>query len=142
MKRNITILLILAIACAFTLSAAAATDFEKKDFDGKFKMNIIKGCDFEKTESDGIVTYIDLDNSAFVIYAEDPSITADLSDEEIKAFESSLDFTPDGKEGNISVYKNGDLYGAMSSDDGIVVIAGANDRSDAVDMAKSVEFTK
>ena len=48
MKKYMLILFILAIACAFSLSAVAATSFEKQDFDGKFKMDVVKGSNLKK----------------------------------------------------------------------------------------------
>ena len=136
-----SVLLILAIACAFSISVAAATEFEEMDFDGKFKMDVIKGCDFDKTEMEGVVTYLDLDNTVMVLYLEDPSISTDMDESEYKAFETSSGFEPDGKEGDIRVYKNEGMYGAMAVDDGIIMVVGCKDRADAIDMAKSVEFT-
>lgn len=142
MKKYMSILLILAIACAFTISVAAATNYEKENFDGKFKMDVIKGADFDKTEADDVVTYLDKDNSLFVIYSEDPAINPKLDDKEFDAFESASGFDADGKDGDIRVYKKGDIYGAMAVDDGIIVVVGYNDRDDAINMAKSIVFTK
>ena len=142
MKKYMSVLLILAIACAFTISVAAATSFEKEDFDGKFKMDVIKGSDFDKSEAEGVVTYLDADKGMFVIYSEDPAINPNLDDKEFDAFESASGFDADGKDGDSRVYKKGDIYGAMAVDDGIIVVVGYNDRDDAIDMAKSIEFAK
>lgn len=141
MKKYMVVLFILAVACAFSLSAVAATSFEKENFDGKFKMDVVKGSDFDKTESEGVVTYLDADKGIFVIYTEDPAINTKLDDKEFDAFESSSGFDADGKDGDIRVYKKGDIYGAMAVDDGIMVVVGYNDRDDAIDMAKSIKFT-
>jgi hypothetical protein len=142
MKKYMVILFILAVACAFSLSAVTATTFEKENFDGKFKMDVAKGSDFDRSESDGIVTYMDAGNSIFVIYAEDSAISPDMSDKEFDAFEKASGFEADGKDGDIRVYKKGDIYGAMAVDDGIIVVVGYDDRDDAIDMAKSIKFTK
>lgn len=141
MKKYMVILFILAVACAFSLSAVAATSFEKENFDGKFKMDVVKGTDFDRSESEGIVTYMDAGNSIFVIYTEDPAINPNLDDKEFDAFESASGFDSDGTDGDIRVYKKGDIYGAMAVDDGIIVVVGYNDRDDAIDMAKSIKFT-
>ena len=82
MKKKWTILFILAVACAFSISAIAATSFEEQDFDGKFKMDVVKGADFDKTEAEGVVTYLDADSGLFVIYTEDPSINPNLDDKD------------------------------------------------------------
>ena len=50
MKKYTLILFVLAVACAFSLSAVAATSFEKQDFDGKFKMDVVKRFNLKKTE--------------------------------------------------------------------------------------------
>lgn len=142
MKRYMVILFILAVACAFSLSAVAATSFEKQDFDGKFKMNIIKGADFKKTEAEGIVTYMDMDKKIIVIYSEDPSINKNMDEKEYDAFQATSGFKADGKDGDIRVYKKDNIYGAMAVDDGMMVVVGCKDRNDAIDMAKSIEFTK
>ena len=60
MKKYMVVLFILAVACAFSLSAVAATSFEKQDFDGKFKMDVVKGADFERSEAEGVVTFMDV----------------------------------------------------------------------------------
>ncbi len=142
MKKKWTILFILAVACAFSISAIAATSFEEQDFDGKFKMDVVKGADFDKTEAEGVVTYLDADSGLFVIYTEDPSINPNLDDKEFDAFESASGFDADGKDGDIRVYQKGSVYGAMAVGDGIMVVVGYNDRDDAIDMAKSIEFEK
>lgn len=142
MKKKWTILFILAVACAFSISAIAATTFENQDFDGKFKMDVIQGADFEKTESDGVITYLDADKNLFLIYSEDSSINPKMDDAEYKTFELSSGFNPDGKDGDIRVYKKNDIYGAMAVGDGIMVVVGYDDRADAIDMAKSIVFTK
>ena len=141
MKKYMVVLFILAVACTFSLSAVAATSFEKENFDGKFKMDVVKGSDFDKSEADGVVTYLDADKGIFVIYTEDPAINPNLADKEFDAFESASGFDTDGKAGDIRVYKKGDIYGAMAVDDGIMVVVGYNDRDDAIDMAKSIKFT-
>ncbi|WP_292601088.1 hypothetical protein [Methanobrevibacter sp. UBA212] len=74
MKKYMLILFILAVACAFSLSAVAATSFEKQDFDGKFKMDILKGSNLKKTEDDSIVSFMDEDKSLIVMYYSDSSI--------------------------------------------------------------------
>ena len=56
------------------LSAVAATSFEKQDFDGKFKMDILKGSNLKKTEDDSIVSFMDEDKSLIVMYYSDSSI--------------------------------------------------------------------
>jgi hypothetical protein len=142
MKKIWAILFILAIACAFSVTAVAATSFEEQDFDGKFKMDVVKGADFDKTEAEGVVTYLDADKGLFVIYSADPAINPKLDDKEFDAFESASGFTADGKDGDIRVYEKGSIYGAMAVGDGIMVVVGYNDRDDAIDMAKSIEFTK
>lgn len=142
MKKKWTILFILAVACAFSLSAVVATTFEEQDFDGKFKMDVVKGADFDKTEAEGVVTYLDADKGMFVIYTEDSSINPKLDDKEFDAFESASGFDADGKDGDIRVYKKGDIYGALAVDDGIMVVVGYDDRDDAIEMAKSIEFGK
>ena len=74
MKKYMLILFILAVACAFSLSAVPATSFEKQDFDGKFKMDILKGSNLKKTEDDSIVSFMDEDKSLIVMYYSDSSI--------------------------------------------------------------------
>ena len=142
MKKYMVVLFILAVALAFSISAVAATSFEKQDFDGKFKMDIVKGADFTKTEAGGIVTYMDMDNSIFVIYSEDSSINKSMDEKEFDEFQAASGFKSDGKDGDIRVYKKDNIYGAMAVDDGIMVVVGYNDRDDAIDMAKSIVFTK
>lgn len=142
MKKYMTILFILAIASAFSLSVAFATDFETKDFDGKFKMDVIKGSDFTKSDIEGVTTYLDLDNAVSVIYLEDPTISPDMDESEYDAFKQTSGFEDDGTDGDIRIYKGDGLYGAMAIDDGIIVVASCKDRNDAIDMAKSIEFTK
>ena len=142
MKKYMVVLFILAVACAFSISAVAATSFEKHDFDGEFKMDVVKGSDFEKTDADGVITFMDTDYSMFVIYYKDPSINKTMDEKEYDAFQSASGFKADGKDGDIRVYKKGDLYGAMAVDDGIIVVVGYDDRDDAIDMAKSIVFTK
>ena len=136
------VLFILAVACAFSLSAVAATSFEKQDFDGKFKMDVLKGSKLNKTEDDGIISFMDQDKSLFVMYYTDPSIKKNLSDNEFDEFQKASGFNADGKDGDIRVYKKDNMYGAMTIDDGVMVVVGYKDRDDAIDMAKSVEFTK
>ena len=142
MKKYMLILFILAIACAFSLSAVAATSFEKQDFDGKFKMDVVKGSNLKKTEEDGIILFMDKDKSLLVTYYADPSINKNLSDNEFDEFQKASGFKADGKDGDIRVYKKDKFYGAMAVDDGIMVVVGYNNRTDAIDMAKSIEFTK
>lgn len=142
MKKYMLVLFILAVACAFSLSAVAATSFEKQDFDGKFKMDVLKGSKLNKTEDDGIISFMDQDKSLFVMYYTDPSIKKNLSDNEFDEFQKASGFNADGKDGDIRVYKKNKFYGAMAVDDGIMVVVGYNNRTDAVDMAKSIEFTK
>jgi len=142
MKKYMLILFILAVACAFSLSAVAATSFEKQDFDGKFKMDILKGSNLKKTEEDGIILFMDKDKSLLVTYYADPSINKNLSDNEFDEFQKASGFNADGKDGDIRVYKKDKFYGAMAVDDEIIVVVGYNNRADAIDMAKSIEFTK
>lgn len=141
MKRYLALLLILAIACGFSISAVVATDFEKMDFDGKFKMDVVNGCDFVRTEDDGLVTFMDIDKGISVFYIEDSSISKDMDEIYYDAFKSSSGFEDDGTEGNIRVYKNPDMYGALLTDEGIAVAVGSTDRSEAIEMAQSIEFT-
>lgn len=142
MKKYMVVLFILAIACAFSISAVAATSFEKQDFDGKFKMDVVKGADFKKSEVEGIVTYMDTDKGMFVIYTEDPSLNKNLDDKEFDSFQATSGFDSDGKDGDIRVYKKDNTYGALTVDDGIMVVVGYSDRDDAIDMAKSIVFAK
>ena len=142
MKKYMLILFILAVACAFSLSAVAATSFEKQDFDGKFKMDVVKGSDFKKTESEGAILFMDEDKSLIVTYYEDPSINKNMDEKEFDAFQATSGFKTDGKDGDIRVYKKDKYHGAMAIDDGIIVVVGCKDRDDAIDMAKSIEFTK
>ena len=142
MKKYMVVLFILAVACAFSLSAVAATSFEKQDFDGKFKMAVVKGADFERSEAEGVVTFMDVGKGIFVLYSKDPSINKNMDEKEYDAFQTASGFKADGKDGDIRVYKKGDLYGAMAVDEGIIVVVGYDDRDDAIDMAKSIVFTK
>ena len=64
------------------------------------------------------------------------------SDNEFDEFQKASGFKADGKDGDIRVYKKDKFYGAMAVDDGIIVVVGYNNRADAIDMAKSIEFTK
>jgi len=142
MKKYMLILFILAIACAFSLSTVVATSFEKQDFDGKFKMDVVKGSNLNKTEEEGIILFMDKDKSLLVTYYADPSIKKNLSDNEFDEFQKASGFKADGKDGDIRVYKKDKFYGAMAVDDGIMVVVGYNNRADAINMAKSIEFTK
>ena len=74
MKKYMLILFILAVACAFSLSAEAGSSFEKQDFAGKFKLCILKGSNLKKTEDDSIVSFMDEDKSLIVMYYSDSSI--------------------------------------------------------------------
>ena len=74
--------------------------------------------------------------------SKDPSINKNMDEKEYDAFQTASGFKADGKDGDIRVYKKGDLYGAMAVDEGIIVVVGYDDRDDAIDMAKSIVFTK
>ena len=141
MKRYMSILLILAIACAFSASVVVAAEYETHDFDGKFKMDVYTGCDFDEDENQGVISYTDLDKHMSVIYLEDSSITPTMSESDLQAFKDTSGFVDDGTEGDIHMYKKGSAYGAMVIDDGIIVVVLSNVREDALDMAKSIEFT-
>ena len=137
-----SILFILAIACAFTLSVVVAADLETKDFDGKFKMDVIAGSNFEKEVDGNIVTYTDTDNNVAVLYSEDDVITPDVGDSFFTAFKESSGFNDAGTEGDIHLYEKDGVYAAIILGDGIAVVAMYPDKDTAIDMAKSVEFTK
>lgn len=141
MKRYMSILLILAIACAFSLSVVVAADYETHDFDGKFKMDVYTGCNFDQSIDEGVVSYTDLDKQISVLYLENSAISTNMDESELQAFKDSSRFVDDGTEGDIHMYKKGSAYGAMVIDDGIIVVVLSNVREDALDMAKSIEFT-
>ena len=105
-------------------------------------MDILKGSNLKKTEDDSIVSFMDEDKSLIVMYYSDSSIKKNLSDNEFDEFQKASGFNADGKDGDIRVYKKDKFYGAMAVDDGIMVVVGYNNRTDAIDMAKSIEFTK
>ena len=92
MKKYTLILFVLAVTCAFSLSAVAATSFEKQDFDGKFKMDVVKRSNLKKTEEDGIILFMDKDKSLLVTYYADPSINKNLSDNEFDEFQKASGF--------------------------------------------------
>ena len=140
MKKYLPILFILAIACAFSVSAVTAVDLEKQDFDGKFTMDVIKGSDFERTEADGVVTFLDFDTLMGVIYMEDDIINKDVDDSFYDSFETTSGFTYDSTEDGIHIYKQDDQYATLVVDDGIAVGVLYKDKDAAVEMTKTIEF--
>ncbi|MBR3156430.1 MAG: hypothetical protein IKF13_06415 [Methanobrevibacter sp.] len=65
MKKYTLILFVLAVACAFSLSAVAATSFEKQDFDGKFKMDVVKRSNLKKKPKKMVSYYLWIKTKAF-----------------------------------------------------------------------------
>ena len=140
MKKYLPILFILAIACAFSVSAVMAVDLEKHDFDGKFTMDVIKGSDFEKSEDDGVVTYMDFNTSMAVIYMEDDIIDKNEDYIFYDSFEKTSGFKYDSTEDDIHIYKQDDQYTTLVVDDGVAVSVLYNDKDTAVEMTKTVKF--
>lgn len=139
MKKYMSILLILAIACAFSLSVVVAADMESHNFDGKFKMDVPSGSSFERSASGGVITFTDEYNGVGVVYAEDSSITPDTPGS-FDQFEASSGFTEIGTDNGLHIYKKGSVYAAMKLDDGIVIVTISTEKATAIDMAKSIEL--
>ena len=75
MKKQIFVLFILAIACAFSISAVMAEDLETYDFDGKFTVQMEKGLNFTETPlADGQGYFTDVNKAWGIMYIEDPKI--------------------------------------------------------------------
>ena len=59
MKKYMVVLFILAVACAFSLSAVAATSFEKQDFDGN-TIIVYKPVDVVTERNKSALQFLDL----------------------------------------------------------------------------------
>ena len=142
MKKYMFVLLILAIACAFSVSAVMAADLEKYDFDGKFSLQMEKGLDFKRADAEGgYVTFTDAAKSTVVMYLNDSNIQTKYADQFYEGFEST-GFEKVGTDGNIRIHEKDGLYVASELKDGFVVFVMGKDKDSAVNAVKTLEFTK
>ena len=109
MKKYIPILLILAIACAFSISAVVAADLEEYDFDGKFTMELEKGLNLERTENDNSVMFIDEANGIGVMYMENENFNPQTADTIVSSLESS-GYNKVGSEGDNIIFEKDGTY--------------------------------
>ena len=140
MKKYVPILLILAIACAFSISSVAAVDLETQDFDNKFSVDVIKGCDFDRTDLDGVITFMDIDKGVCVLYMDDPVIEKNMDDVFYDSFKSSSGFDDAGTDGDIRIFYDGSQYATLVTDDGIAIGVMHKDKDTVVEMTKTIEL--
>ena len=134
------VLIVLAIACAFSVSTVMAADLEKYDFDGKFSMEMEKGLDFQKsTSQEGYVTFMDAAKGYAVMYYADPILKADYADQFYTGFESE-GYKEVGSDGDIKVFEKDGFYVASKYKEGIVVFSLNVDKDKALDSMKTIEF--
>ena len=141
MKKQIFVLFILAIACAFSISAVMAEDLETYDFDAKFTMQMEKGLNFTETPmDDGQGYFTDVNNAWGVMYIESPKIREDNIDEFYKGFEEK-GYKTIGTDGNVRIYEKGDMYYATTYKDGIMVVSLNTDKDKVENAIKTVKFS-
>ena len=141
MKKYMFVLLILAIACAFSVSTVMAADLEKYDFDGKFSMEMEKGLNFTKsTTEQGYVTFMDVGKGYAVMYVADPILKKDYEDQFYTGFESQ-GYQSIGTDGDIKLFEKDGFYVASQYKEGIVVFSLNTDKDKALDSMKTIKFT-
>ena len=142
MKKYMIVLFVLAVACAFSVSAVMAADLEKYDFDGKFTMEMKKGLDFKKQiPQEGSVAFIDLKSNVSVMYIEASEFSPSLSDKMNSQYEAQ-GYKAVATEGNLTVFEKDGLYLVPLCSDGIIVVSMAMDKDSALNPMKTIQFTK
>lgn len=139
MKKYIPILLILAIACAFSISAVVAADLEEYDFDGKFTMELEKGLNLERTENDNSVMFIDEANGIGVMYMENENFNPQTADTIVSSLESS-GYNKVGSEGDNIIFEKDGFYMGCQIGDGIAILSIAKDKDTALDAINSMKM--
>ena len=140
MKKYTIVLLVLAIACAFSVSAVMAADLQKYDFDGKFTMEMEKGMDFKReAQQENAVVFTDTGNKSCVQYFEDPGIDSDFIKEFNSGYESK-GYKIISTDGKITLFENDGLYVATTYKDGIMVLSMSMDNDTALNSIKTVKF--
>ena len=141
MTKYMFVLLVLAIACAFSVSAVMAADLEKYDFDGKFSMEMDKGLNFEKQELDNnSVLFMDASNATGVMYIEDSQINDDFAQQFYKEYEKQGNELV-GTDGNVTIFQKDGMYVAATHKDGIIVLSIGQDKDKAVNSIKTLKFS-
>ena len=143
MKKYMFVLFILAIACAFSVSAVMAADLETYDFDGKFTLEMEKGLDFNKSTTDqGFVTYVALKNNSAIgiMYVENEGINNESIQEFYTNFEGE-GYNNIGTDGNVTIFEKGGAYGTCTYKDGIIVFVVTQDKDVSLNAAKSIKFS-
>lgn len=139
MKKYIPILLILAIACAFSISAVIAADMEEYDFDGKFTMELQKGLDLQRTDNGNSIMFIDEANQVGVMYMENPNFSPQHTDTFVSAFESE-GYNKIGSEGDNIIFEKDGYYMGCQIGDGIAIVSMTKDKDSALDAINSVKM--
>ena len=142
MKRYMFVLLVLGLACAFSMSVAAAEDLQKYDFDGKFTMELEKGLDFERnTTNGGYVIFTDASKGYTIMYVENSFLKPEYVDQFYEGFESG-GFEVVGAAGSyIKIHEKDGLYVASEyKKSGIVVFSMNTDKEKALDSIRTVEY--
>ena len=141
MKKYMFVLLVLAIACAFSISSVIAADLEKYDFDGKFTMEMDKGLDFQRSElSEGVVNFMDPSKVCSVMYMEGPQINSTFAEDFYKSFENE-GYNSTSTEGNITIFEKDYAFLAVLYKDGILVVSTNANKDKAVDALKTIKFS-
>lgn len=139
MKKYIPILFILAIACAFSISAVVAADTQEYDFDGKFTMDLEKGLNLERTDKGSSVMFIDEDKGIGVMYMENSNFNPQHADTIASALESE-GYNKVGTEGDNLIFEKDGFYMGCQIGDGIAILSISKDKSAALDAINSVKM--
>ena len=139
MKKYIPILLILAIACAFSISAVVAADTQEYDFDGKFTMDLEKGLNLERTDKGSSVMFIDEDKGIGVMYMENSNFNPQHADTIASALQSE-GYNKVGSEGDNLIFEKDGFYMGCQIGDGIAILSISKDKSAALDAINSVKM--
>lgn len=143
MKKYIFVLLVLAIACAFSLSAVASADLEKYDFDGEFTLEMDKGLNFTKSTyyNPGFVTFSDYDHNCSVMYCADSVLNESYADDYYNNL-SSAGYEKVSSDGDIQIFKDNTTgyYAAFDYKDGIVVVVSTLDQNKSLEYMKTIKY--
>ena len=140
MKKYMFVLLILAIACAFSVSAVVAADLQEYDFDGKFTMQMEKGLNFtNSTTDDGYGYFMDISKGYVVMYIEDSQVNNNTAEQFYTSFEGE-GYKNIGTDGNVTLFEKDGMYVASTYKDGIIVFSMNQDKDKALSAMKTVKF--
>ena len=141
--KKIYLLLIFLIVSTMAVSAVSATEFETKDFDGAFTIDVPKNASFvEDSDGNGPKVFFCEDIGITIVYFKDPAINNTSAKEIPQTISKESNYAIAGTEGNVTTLTSNEGDGCImfTYDDGIYVTVSGTDKELIKSMIGTVKF--